>query len=120
MKGHPCTCINKKLSASLCTTSLYLIILSWIGARRERVKLLARLSGLGFYYCTVLGFISHGEIIVLALYFVDESILKKSGFSSPRGFPRINLYVSCLLWLLNVSWCKCFMIIIEWKTDNRN
>ena len=31
-------------------------------------------SGQGFYFCIVLGFISHRETVVLALYFVDESI----------------------------------------------
>jgi len=85
MKIHHCTCINRRLGASLDSLSCTLIILSWICVRRERrTKLLARIFVLGFGIVLFLGFISHGEIFVLALYFVDEFILKKFvGFYSP-------------------------------------
>jgi len=78
MKGHPCTRINIRLGTSLELWSCTLIILSWIYAGRERrAKLLARVFVLWFDIVLFLGFISRGEIFVLALNFVDESILKK-------------------------------------------
>jgi len=79
-----CTCINKRLDSSLCTHCISSSYLGFAQGEREGEISLARVSRQGFYFCIVLGFISHGETIVLALYFVDESILKKFvGFSSP-------------------------------------
>jgi len=123
LNGLPFSCINKKARRLISFIVSHHPILD-LRKERERVNfLLIRVSSwkrCDYGFDIVPGF-SHGEKFVLAFYPAYEYILKKfSRFSCPRGIPAINICIYCVRLWLNVSWCKCLMIMNGWKTDNHN